>query len=95
MTSNPYDPPRAEYLPQSLAPRDPGEPMPWSIDDVLVVAWNAFRQHWPVLVFAPIVAQLVSAIPPWVPSVAVLAHAVALVARSTRCSRPSAAPSDS
>jgi hypothetical protein len=53
---NPYAPPTA---PVELPP-PPGKTSaaPWTLNDVMSVAWKAFGANWPALVFAPIFVGL-------------------------------------
>jgi uncharacterized membrane protein len=75
MNQNPYAPPKDVPLP--VAP--PGElagPQPWSVGEVVSLAWEALKRDWVVLVFAPFAAQLVAGVPNYIPAVALATQAV-------------------
>jgi uncharacterized membrane protein len=62
VNQNPYAPP-IDYQAAPAAPARPGEPQPWSVEDVLRRAWEIFKRHWPILVLASFVSQFVSGLP--------------------------------
>jgi uncharacterized membrane protein len=78
MTLNPYEPPRTDNRLQNVAPRRPGKPSPWEINEVLTVGWDAVPQHWPVLVLGTLLAQILAGIPGWIPTIAVAMGAVSV-----------------
>lgn len=58
---NPYQPPADDPVahPASEGPGT-GDALPWEIGGVLSAGWRALKSHWPVLVFAPIVVQVIN-----------------------------------
>ncbi len=62
MTFNPYAPPTdpSNFVPP---PQAGGGPIPWEPGEVLSAAWEIVKVHWPVLIFAPFVGQLIAGVP--------------------------------
>jgi hypothetical protein len=62
---NPYAPPQEN----PASPLDPGGgspsgvPQEWTIEEVLRLAWDAMKLHWPALVFGPLIAGIIGGIP--------------------------------
>lgn len=59
---NPYQPPQQPYAqqppPSQVAPAS-GQPLPWSIGDVLSSGWAVVKEQWVVLIFAPLLAGFI------------------------------------
>ncbi len=60
MPHNPYAAPIAAASPTGAV--GAGAPADWEIGEVISQAWEAVKQHWPVLIFAPIVASIITSI---------------------------------
>lgn len=76
MTYNPYEPPQVDRIAEAAAARGGGAPLPWTVGDVLAVSGKALGSHWPVLVFAPMLATVVGAIPGMLPAVLLASRAL-------------------
>jgi hypothetical protein len=76
MEYNPYAAPRAPDPSFASAPQGTGEPQPWEPGEVLGVGWEAVKRHWPILVFAPLLAGIIASIPNQIPTIVVATGAV-------------------
>jgi hypothetical protein len=75
VNQNPYAPPgREEWLPGS-AP-GAGVPGQWEVGEVLRLAWDLFKPHWPLLVLAPFLAGLASGVPNYIPTLLLVLRVV-------------------
>lgn len=62
MNYNPYAAPAGDAL-RARFSGEPGAPQPWGVGEVIDAGWEAVKRDWPVLVFAPLVAMIISEIP--------------------------------
>lgn len=60
---NPYAPPQANIEAVSFVQHASGAPVPWSVGEVVSLSWDLVKRHWPALVFGPVIAQILAAIP--------------------------------
>jgi uncharacterized membrane protein len=60
---NPYAPPQANIEASSFGQHASGTPVPWSVGEVISLSWDLVKKHWPALVFGPVIAQILAAIP--------------------------------
>lgn len=57
---NPYQAPSFEPPPTFAAhAAQPGEPLRWDITEAIAVGWDRTKRWWPILVFAPLLVQVV------------------------------------
>jgi uncharacterized membrane protein len=69
---NPYAPPQAAVQMPLAAQAGTGQPQPWEIGEVLSAAFEAFKNNWVVLVFAPIITGVLI-MPAFIPMIVLIA----------------------
>lgn len=63
MNTNPYAAPGGQGAPPSHELVAAGPSEPWTVGEIVSLAWERYREHWPTLTFATLTAQLLGAIP--------------------------------
>jgi uncharacterized membrane protein len=72
---NPYAAPQAAP-PMAPGVIQPGSPQPWSVGEVITIAWERFKANWAVVVFSYVLMMVIVEAIAMVPTVALLAGAV-------------------
>lgn len=62
MDYNPYAAPQAPGM-MPAGPAQTGQPQPWAAGEVVGHSWEMFKRFWVVLVFAPLLAQIIAGVP--------------------------------
>ncbi|MEM1033286.1 MAG: hypothetical protein AAGN82_23315, partial [Myxococcota bacterium] len=68
MNQNPYQAPVHQAPYGAPAPLMGGMSQSWEVGEVLGLAWERLKAHWPVLVMSVVISQVVSGAPGWITS---------------------------